>query len=167
MHKLVLAIVGYGRAGKDTASDWLKDHTTLRFNGGSSWHARHYMAKRLSADVGREVTPDEAYTTRHENRWKWYTYMNEYRQPDWTQLVRDCLADSDIVSGVRDREELLVSKQQGLLDLIVWVDRPVPVDPTVTFSIEDADVIVRNWGGLQEFYSRLERLARCLGVLRE
>lgn len=163
----VIALCGYGRAGKDTAAEWLRDHTVLRFSGGCSWTALPYMARRLSEDFGRLVTEEEAYRRRHEDRMKWYTYMNEYRKDEYrkddpARLIRDVLQHSDLVCGVRDRCELLAAREEQLLDLVVWIDRDVPVDPTVTYSIDDCDIVVRNHGTIHEFHQRLYRLARSL-----
>lgn len=161
----VLALCGYGRAGKDTAAEWFRDNTKLTFRGGCSWTALPYMAKRLSADAGRLITEEEAYATRHQDRMKWYNYMNEYRAVDPALLIKDVLKHSDVVCGVRDKCELLGAKNEGLLDLIVWIDRDVPVDPTVTYSIEDADIIIRNHTTKDAFHHRLHNLAKCLGIL--
>jgi hypothetical protein len=163
--KPILCISGHGRAGKDTAAEWFRDNTVLRFCGGSSWIGREYMARRLSQDLGRLVTPEEAFERRHEDRDKWYRYLNEYREGDPTRLLRDCLVSNDIICGPRDGCEVRAARAEGLFDLMVWIDRPVPVDPTVTFSIEDADVIVRNHTTIEDYYLRLARLARVLGVL--
>ena len=157
----ILAIVGHGRAGKDSAAEWLRDHTKLRFKGGCSYTGCQYVADKLG------ISWHEAWRTRHERRMEWYTLLNEYREADPAKLIKDCLVHSDIVCGVRDGKELHAAKQEGLLDLIVWVDRPVPIDPTVTFTIDDADVIIRNYGSFGTFYSRLKRFARTLGVLKE
>jgi hypothetical protein len=159
-----LAFVGYGRSGKDTCADWLRENTSLVYEGGCSWTARAYMAGRLSEDEGKLVTPDEAYARRHEDRDKWYRYLNEYREGDPTRLVRDCLAHSHVVCGIRDREELLGAKAEGLVDLVIWVDRDVPVDTTVTYSIDDCDLVLRNRGSKAELYSRLSRMAAALGI---
>lgn len=163
--KLVLAFVGMGRAGKDTAAEWFRDHTNLVYRGGCSWTGRHYMAERLSADEDRLVTPDEAYARRHEDRLKWYHYLNDYRSQDSALLIRDCLSHSDIICGIRDRAELCAAKAEGLLDLVIWIDRDVPRDLTVTFSIEDADIVVRNHSTVDVYYWRLERLAKSLNLL--
>lgn len=162
----VLALCGFGRAGKDTAAEWFRDNTKLVFKGGCSWTALPYMAGRLSADLGREVTVEEAYATRHQDRMKWYNYMNEYRAVDAALIIRDVLKHSDIVCGVRDKCELLTAKKEGLLDLIIWIERDVPVDPTVTYSIEDADIIIRNNSDIETFHRRLRSLASCLGILK-
>jgi len=162
--KPVIAFCGYGRAGKDTGAEWFRDHTALVFKGGCSWTARVYMAERLTQDLGRLVTVDEAYARRHEDRMKWYTYMNEYRKDDPARLIRDCLTHSEIICGIRDRAELLAAREEGLLDLIIWVDRDVPVDPTVTYTVDDCDIIIRNHRSVMAYYSKLWQLARSLGL---
>ncbi|NIN68084.1 MAG: hypothetical protein GTO63_25935 [Anaerolineae bacterium] len=90
--------------------------------------------------------------------------MNEYREGDPSRLIRDCLSHSDIVCGPRDKAELLAAKGEGLIDLIVWVDRDVPEDPTVTYSIDDADIVVRNRGTLLQYEERLARLMKALRI---
>lgn len=161
---LVLAFCGYGRCGKDTACEWLRDHTKLVFNGGCSWTASPYMAMRLSRELGREVTVEDAYDRRHADRMKWYTYMNEYRRDDPARLIRDCLVHSNIICGIRDREELLAAREEGLLDLIIWIERDVPTDETVTYTVDDCDIILRNQHSLGAYYAKLWRLANSLGL---
>ena len=164
----VLAFCGYGRAGKDTCAEWLRDNTPLAYKGGCSWTGSVYMARRLSDGAGRLITPEEAYATRHaspDTRWKWYTWLNEYRAADPALLIKDCLAHSDVICGVRDREELLSARDQGLLDLLIWVDRTVPHDPTVTYTRNDCDLILENFGTKEELLFKLRRLALALRIL--
>ena len=160
----IIAFCGHGRSGKDTGAEWARDHTILRFKGGCSWTALKYMAKRLSEDEGRVVTEEEAYKNRHMDRMKWYTYMNQYREGDPSRLIRDCLEHSDIVCGVRDGKELTASKEKGLLDLIIWVNRDVPNDPTVTYTRDDCDIVVDNTSTLEAYYQKLARLMKSLGL---
>lgn len=163
----VLAVLGHGRAGKDTACEWLRDNTTLRFAGGTSWVARHHMAERLSADLGRPVTPDEAFARRHEDRDKWFRYLNDFTAHEPLRLLRMVLADSDLACGLRRGSEVILGQQEGLIDLSIWVENPrVPPDPTVAFRKEDCDVIILNEADLDTFYRRLKRLAAALGILR-
>lgn len=171
---LTLAIVGYGRCGKDTAGEYLAEHTVLKFEGGCSWAGRHYMAERLSKDYGRRVTPEEAYDNRHGMpgedpnvmRLKWYNYLNEFREGDPARLIRLVLKTSDFVCGLRDREELIAARKEGLLDLIVWIERPtVPIDPTVTFTKDDCDIVIMNDGTKGDYYRRLRRLATALKII--
>ncbi len=160
-----LAIVGYGRAGKDTAGSFLTEHFRLKFSGGCSWAIRHYMAERLSADAGRIISPDEAYINRHDDRLKWYNYCNEYRKDDPAKLVRLVLETSDFVCGIRDRKEIISAKNEGLLDLIIWIENyRAEADKTVTFSKEDCDIVVLNNSSLADYYERLYRLGVALGI---
>ena len=111
-------------------------------------------------------SPEDAYRQRHEDRMLWFHALNELRAREGpTCLVRRCLAHSDVVCGLRNKVELEAGRAEGLLDLVVWVDRPTLPDPTVEFTIEDADIIVRNHTTLGDFYGRLERLARTLNIL--
>src|SRR5271166_5059644 len=137
-----IAFCGYGRCGKDTASEFFHDHTCLKFIGGCSWSASHYMAKRLSEDYGRLVTPEEAYETRHsggdELRMKWFNYMNEFREGDPLAIFRLCLEHSDIICG--PRAEIEIKGGRELVDLFIWVARPgIALDPTVMYSSTDCD----------------------------
>jgi hypothetical protein len=155
-------VVGYGRAGKDTCCEWLRDNTVLRFAGGSSWSAASYMGHILGK------TAEAAYRDRHQDRQFWFDKLNELRASEGsTCLVRRCLEHSDIVCGLRNRIELVGGREEGLIDLIVWIDNPrVPVDPTVEFDISDADVCIRNEATLPIFFQRLHHLAAVLNILK-
>lgn len=154
----VLAFVGHGRSGKDTCCEWLRDNTFLRFAGGCSYTVLPHVARALG------LTTEEAWATRHDNRMFWYEWCNEYRREDPARIVRECLAHSDVVCGVRDGVELRAARDEGLVDVIVWVDRAVPADPTVAFTADDADLVLRNHGSLDDLYRRLRRLATALKI---
>jgi len=159
--KPILAVIGHGRAGKDSACLWLRSHTVLRFAGGSSWSAAPHMGHVLGK------TAEAAYRDRHQDRMLWFKELNKLRaEKGPSYLVRLCLEHSDLVCGLRNAEELYAGRNEGLIDLIVWIDRPVPPDPTVEFSVEDADVIVRNHTSLDDFYARLRNFSRSLKILR-
>ena len=55
---------------------------------------------------------------------------------------------------------------QGLFDLIVWVDASdrLPLEPATSFNIDKscADIIINNNGTLDEFKSRTSRFGRIL-----
>jgi hypothetical protein len=154
-----ILVVGHGRAGKDTACEYLAAITRLRFAGSTSV----YLARHVAARLG--VSEQEAYRTRHRDRSLWHRVGNEIRRQDPGLLVRESLANAEIAGGVRDREEIAVCRREDLVDLIVWVanDR-VPHDATVTFGERDCDVTVPNHWGLDEFHRRLLRLARFAGL---
>jgi len=156
-----LLIVGLGRAGKDTAGEYLESISTLKFAGTTSRYLAPYVADRLG------VTVDDAYRDRHRNRDEWYRIGNEIRENDPGILIRESLRYGDIVGGVRDWEEIVAARRGGMVDLIVWIENIwVPVDPTVKFSARECDLTIPNNWGIDEFRGRLRRFAAAIGILR-
>lgn len=157
-----IAFVGMGRAGKDTACAYLAQITTLRNAGTTSKYLCQYMADKLGLPY------DEAYARRHESdemRLKWYHGGNELREKGPTTLVRMALEHGEITGGMRDGVEVRAARDEGVVDLIVWVENPrVPKDPTVMFGPEDCDLTVLNTGTLYEFHRRLYRFAAFAGL---
>jgi hypothetical protein len=154
-----IMVVGHGRAGKDTACEYLSRITSLRFAGTTSLYLAKYVAARLG------VTAQEAYRTRHLNRNFWHRVGREIRKQDPSLLIRESLEKAEIVGGVRDLEEIVVCKKDQLVDLIVWIDNDrVGRDSTVKFSERDCDIVVQNHWTLEEFHHRLLRLAHFAGL---
>lgn len=158
----ILCFLGPGRAGKDTACEYLRDRYGFRFEGSSSWAMRHFVASRLGLPV------DEAWATRHDNRMEWKQILDEYRRTHGqSSCIREMLKFGDLVCGLRDHKEIAAGVKEGLLDLVVWVENVrVPVDPTVEFREDHCDVTVLNNGTLESYYAKLDRLMAALGVPR-
>jgi hypothetical protein len=154
-----IAILGYGRAGKDEGSEFLAKHTSLRYPGSTSEIALPFVAERLG------LPEDVAWAKRHEMRDEWYRICNELRADDPLFLVRRVLAKGDIVCGLRDGEEVARLPELGVA-LRIWVHRNVPVDPTTKFGPDDCDVVVYNTHStdLKPYFDRLARLVRAIGV---
>jgi len=154
--------VGMGRAGKDTACDYLSQITTLRNAGTTSKYLAQYMADKLGLPV------EEAYARRHESdemRIQWYNGGNELRTKGYTTLIRMALANGEITGGVRDLPEIVAAREEGLIDIIVWVENVrVPKDPTVMFTSREADLVIENNWDLEEFHRRIDRFARFAGL---
>jgi hypothetical protein len=159
-----ILFVGHGRSGKDTACEHFAKLTGLRNAGATSKYLCGYVAAKLGLSV------EEAYARRHESdemRTFWYHAGNELREKGPTTLVRMALANGEITGGVRDLVEIVAARKEGLVDLIVWVENDrVKPDPTVMFTSKEADFVVENNWGLEEFHNRLERLAAFAGLLR-
>jgi hypothetical protein len=153
-----VALLGWGRAGKDEAGIWLGKNTALRYVGSSS----NVACPMIAAELG--ITEEEAWNTRHQNRAFWKDWADKYRGDDGSKLCRAILEKGDIVVGLRDKFELDCCKREGLLDIIVWIDRPVPQDFTVTFSVDDCDIVIRNHGTIEEFHQKLQRWVDFSGI---
>lgn len=150
-----LAIVGMGRAGKDTAGEYLSQTFGLRPVKSSSLNALPLVAHMAGAD-----DLDAFYAERHANRGFWIEACNALRADDLTRLARWCLGACDVAVGLRGKHEFAAVMADGVCDLSVWVDRDVPVDPTVEFAREDCDVVVENRQSLDRFRQRLARLGK-------
>lgn len=162
MKNKTLLLVGHGRCGKDTGCARLAEITLLRNAGTTSKYLAEYVASKLGLPV------EEAYARRHESnemRMIWYHAGNELRENGPTTLIRRALANGEITGGIRDKPEVLGAKSEGLIDLIIWVEnRRVPEDPTVKFGPEDCDIVIQNNGTLEQYYEKLERLAKFAGL---
>src|SRR5690349_7086886 len=142
--------VGHGRAGKDTACEYLAKLTTLRNAGTTSKYLCEYVAQKLGLPV------DVAYARRHESdemRTIWYNAGNELRQNGPTTLIRKALEHGEITGGVRDLAEIVAAREEGIIDIIVWVvNNRVKADPTVKFTERECDLVIPNHWGLEELY---------------
>ena len=152
-----ILFVGWGRAGKDEAAFYVSTKTQLRYAGSFSWAALPHMAEFLG------LHPQVAWDTRHQHRETWKRELDRLREQDQCFLARKVLATGEVTAGLRDKAEIDAVKAEKLFDHIVWIDRPgIPVDPTVTFTQADCDVMIQNKGTLADFHETLDWL---IGVL--
>jgi hypothetical protein len=152
-----IAIVGYGRHGKDTVGKIFSKITSLRYGGSTSWAALPYVADHLG------IHPQLAWETRHDNRQFWKDYCDWLRRDDPCFLIRKVLFRGDMVVGIRDKVELEAMREQKLVDLIIWVDanpRITTVDHTVTFGPGDCDQMINNNGSVDSLVLECCRVAR-------
>lgn len=151
-----LAIVGMGRAGKDTAGEYLSAKFLPSPPRSSSLNALPLVAHMVG------VPEEQAYAERHQHREFWIEACNQLRRDDLTRLARWCLGACDLAIGLRGKEEFAAVMAEGVCDLAVWVHRDVPKDPTVEFTREDCDAVVDNTASLERFHARLDRLGRVI-----
>jgi hypothetical protein len=160
-----IAIVGHGRAGKDTASQWLGEHTTLRYQESTSEAAAKLCYQHLHEKYSYSSV-QEAFADRHNHREEWAKIIWDYNQPDGLTLYRGMLEAGDILNGIRREGELDALREHLMLDLVIWVERDVPKDPSQEMTSAVADIIIDNNGTLAQLYAKLARLSRVLKILR-
>lgn len=156
----VIAFIGHGRCGKDTAASWLAANYQMEYGGSNSKLVAPIIAEAVhkSADV--------VYATRHDNRDFWFNFCNALREHDPTLLIRLTLGSSDAVAGIRGAAELEAALARNLIDLVVWIEKlNGPCDPTmVELQADAAHIIIENNGSLVQFYQRLRTLADLLRI---
>ncbi len=162
-----LGISSPGRSGKDEAAEYLAKFTPLRYIGGTSWFARHYMLGYMTADGHDYADAGQCWDDRHEHRQTWADAIALYNQDDPIRLYRDCMKEQDILTGVRWLNEFQACKAANLVDLWVWIERPgIEPDPTCQIRAEDCDITILNTGTLEEYRARLRRFANFLNKSR-
>lgn len=156
-----LAIVGYGRHGKDFVGEIISKFTYLKYGGSCSWHALPYIAEELG------IHPQIAWEQRHDHRNFWYEYCNYLRRDDPSFLIKKVLAAGDLVVGVRDKVELHDMQKHQLVLSTIWVDaapRITYVDPTVTFTKADANIVLQNRNDKEALYFSVYCLCKSLDL---
>lgn len=153
-----LAVLGMGRAGKDTAAKYLCGRVPgMVYAGSSSNRLCRFVAH--AAGLGEE----QAFAERHQHREFWKEMGHALRDTDLTMLARITLGWGDLAIGLRGREELHGCYSEGVIDYALWIDNPrVPADPTVEFTAGDCDLMIPNWGSFCEFYRKLDRFLQLL-----
>lgn len=160
-----LGIVGHGRCGKDAAAEWFAQHTALRYKAGTSQWAATFVWAQMTAMGFSYDTAQECWEDRHSHRQLWADIIGDYNRDDPVRMYRDCLADQDILTGIRWLHEFKACRQAGLCNAWIYIHRPgAPLDPTCEITADDCDVAIRNDGTLDEFYEKLRRLAIDLGL---
>lgn len=153
----VIAYCGHGRAGKDTAAEFMAGAYGAVYGGSLSGAALPIIAEAAG------VPPAQAWAERHQRREFWLAGCHALRGGDYTLLLRMSLGEGDSVAGIRGRLELDAAAYEGVVYRSLWVDnRRVAVDPTVEYEAGDCDLAIPNHGSYREFYSKLRRFAALL-----
>lgn len=159
-----LMVVGHARHGKDTVAEMLVRMFNLTFIGTSMICAKTIMLPAFAAK-GIDHSYDsaeECFDDRGNHRVFWYDTICQYNSPDKAKLGRAVYRACDVYSGVRDWRELVAIKNEGLCDLIIWVDRTDHLPPEGEGSMRVkpwmADCILDNNGTLDDLQANLINL---------
>lgn len=157
-----LAFCGPARAGKDTAAQWLCQRLGWRYGeGGTS----RILLPLIAWTLG--LSTEQAWQERTQQRPFWRAFMDEFRRHDPSVIARLVLAQADVVTGIRARDELDACVREGVVTATLWVQNSrVGADPTLEYDRYVCDLVLENEGGLPELWGRLERLAKTFCLLR-
>lgn len=144
-----LMIMGYGRHGKDTVCEILRDDHGMTFESSSYAAAEHAIYPVLRHLMGYK-TIEECYNDRANHRALWYELIKAFNHQDPARLARLIYHNHDIYCGIRDIDEFRAIKRAKLFDFAVWVDacERMPVETTKSCTVHwcQADYILDNNG---------------------
>lgn len=160
-----LLILGHKRHGKDTLAEMLRDKFGLKFISSSQAAADIFIYDELKEKYGYK-TSEECFEDRVNHRQEWYEMIRDYNEGDRARLAKGILENADCYVGMRDREEIDECMNQGLFELIIWVDASerLELEDSSSFNIDKscADVIIDNNGTLEQFEARVNRFGKIL-----
>jgi len=154
-------VVGHGRHGKDTAAQIISDVTGLTFESSSMFCARLFIYEALRPILGY-ASVQECYDDRSNHRALWHGLITSYNLTDPARLSREIFSEYDMYVGIRSRVELEAAREEGLVDLVFWVDasrreEPEPAD-SFSLDISCADFVIDNNRGEGDMTRNVETL---------
>lgn len=175
-----IAVIGHARHGKDTVCELLRDLYGFTFTSSSLFCAEkvvfpayrawcmgdsgprsHLIEKRLFRDPAW-VTVDDCFADRSNHRALWFDLIADYNTPDPATLARNITDAYDIYAGIRSTREFHAAVNEGIFDLVVWVDRSkhLPKEPSSSMELEPwmADYVIDNNGDLDDLNREVRRL---------
>lgn len=162
-----LLVIGAARWGKDSFAEILNLEFGYTFESSSQAAANIFLYDLLK-DKYKYLTPEECFEDRMNHRQEWYEAICDYNKDDKAKLAKGILERSDCYVGMRDRDEITECINQGLFDLIVWVDASdrLPLEDASSFNIDKscADIVIENNGTFEEFKEKVVRLGKFLKI---
>jgi dephospho-CoA kinase len=154
-----IIIIGYGRHGKDTVCDILKEKYNYNFMSSSEFCAEIVVYPKLK-DIYNYNSVKECYEDRHNHRKEWFDLIISYNNTDLSKLGKEIFSQYDIYCGLRRKEELISLKENNVCDYIFWVDASKRLPPednsSCTVTPEMADYIIDNNSDLDNLYKNVE-----------
>lgn len=168
MNNPKILIVGYGRGGKDTMAEYLRDEYGFKFASSSMFAAEKFIYEALKVPLGYKSF-EECSTDRHNWRTLWYELIRAYNWKDRSRIAKEMLVYHDIYVGMRDSGELLTCKENKVFDHIVWVDgveRTGYVEDVSSCNVTEdmAGFTITNNGTLEEFHKDIDLFMNSIGL---
>lgn len=167
-----IALCGPGECGKDDGALFLARISSLRFTStNTSWFARHIVREALER-APYFLTYDNAdacWEDRRNHRKAWFDIMGAAAASDPVGFFSPCIADQDILVGMRRHCEFLALRKAGIIDHWIYIERPGKTESRDSFEITpaDCDRTILNDGTLDEYHDKLAALAAGWNVLRQ
>lgn len=160
-----LLIIAPARWGKDSLAEILRDNFGLKFKSSSQACADIFIYDTLK-DKYNYQTPEECFEDRMNHRQEWYEMICDYNKDDRARLAKEILKTTDCYVGMRNRDEINECVNQGLFDLIIWVDASdrLPLEGKESFNIDKscADIIIENNDDYETFKTKVIKLGKIL-----
>ena len=148
-----LYIVGWKRSGKDHAGEYLREAIGLEYESSSYFAAKHFIFSLMNTIGWDYADVDECFEDRHSNRKFWFDAITRFNTPD------------------RNKEELQAARDRWSDCLVIWIDAEGRVEPesedSCTITKDQADIIIDNKLGKEEFNDKLYRLAMLLEAYKK
>jgi hypothetical protein len=160
-----ILIIGYGRHGKDTVAEYLRDKYGLTFKSSSMHCAENAVFPALKDMYGYK-TVEECFADRSNHRKEWYDLISKYCESDPSRIGREIFEVSDMYCGLRNKREFHSIRNNGIVDVVIWVDRsdwlPPEDESSNTLKPWMADYIIDNNRDIDELYRNVDDLMRHL-----
>jgi len=153
-------VLGYGRHGKDTVCEILRDRYGLTFESSSHFVAERAVRPYLAARGVTYPDFDTMYADRVNRRADWFNAIAAYNAGDMARLGRELYEQYDIYCGIRNRPELQALKDEGTVEFTIWVDasRRHPPEPATSITVgpDQADYLIDNNGTLRDLVANVD-----------
>ena len=163
--KKKIILLGFGRHGKDSAAEYLRDKYGLTFKSSSEFVGQKAVWPLMCYEY---ESFDECFADRHSRRAEWFNAISEYNREDPARLGKELFSEFDLYVGLRSKRELDALRAQGVFDLAIWIDgsrRLPPEDSSsITITPDMADMTIDNNGTLADLHRRLDALAKTIGL---
>lgn len=158
MKKPKILIIGYARHGKDTVAELFSQNYGYTYMSSSQYCAEKVIYPVLKNRYNYSSV-EECFNDRMNHRREWYDLITEYNIPDRTKLGRGIFEISDIYCGLRNYDEFIDLRDQGVFDYSIWVDRSkyLPPEPSSSNTLYPslANIIVDNNGTLDDLKKKV------------
>ncbi len=149
-----ILVLGNRYSGKSTVAGVLSD--LIKSRGGYIDTSTIIIQQFAAAN---NLSPGEIAQNKESYRDDLFNYARSIQEEDPAYFVDQALGTSDIVCGVRNKDEVEATKHK--FDLTLWIDRSTAErSSTEMVGPEDADVVVDNDGTISQLRFQLEEILR-------